>query len=100
MEEDNLVTTSVGPDNNKVVRKYEVTEDGVVLVRFTYTFTHTSFFNKVRRLLKIKLTNINEYGNRYEDYALNRCSLYFQTMTHEKSGQVAKRYFKRLSKAT
>ncbi|XP_076548559.1 fatty acid-binding protein isoform X3 [Osmia lignaria lignaria] len=50
MEGDSLVTTSVGPDNNKLVRKYEVTEDGVVL-----------------------------------------------TMTHEKSGQVAKRYFKRLS---
>ncbi|XP_026670937.1 uncharacterized protein LOC108626820 [Ceratina calcarata] len=50
MEEDGLVTVSVGPDNNKVVRKYEVTKDGVVLI-----------------------------------------------MTHEKSGQVAKRYFKRLS---
>ncbi|XP_076245301.1 fatty acid-binding protein-like [Calliopsis andreniformis] len=49
MEGDSLVTVSVGPDNTKIVRKYEVTEDGVVL-----------------------------------------------TMTHEKSGQVAKRYFKRL----
>ena len=50
MEGDSLVTVSVGPDNNKVVRKYETTEDGVLL-----------------------------------------------TMTHEKSGQVAKRYFTRLS---
>ncbi|XP_060814558.1 uncharacterized protein LOC132906406 isoform X2 [Bombus pascuorum] len=50
MEGDNLVTVSVGPDNNKVVRKYEITKDGVVLI-----------------------------------------------MTHEKSGQVGKRYFKRLS---
>ncbi|KAK1119261.1 hypothetical protein K0M31_013450 [Melipona bicolor] len=50
MEGDNLVTVSVGPDNNKVVRKYEITKDGVVLV-----------------------------------------------MTHEMSGQVGKRYFKRLS---
>ncbi|XP_017790990.1 PREDICTED: fatty acid-binding protein 12-like isoform X1 [Habropoda laboriosa] len=50
MEGDSLVTVSVGPDNNKVLRKYAVTEDGVVL-----------------------------------------------TMTHENSGQVAKRYFKRLS---
>ncbi|XP_076755915.1 fatty acid-binding protein-like isoform X2 [Xylocopa sonorina] len=50
MDGDNLVTVSVGPGNNKVVRKYEVTEDGLIL-----------------------------------------------TMTHETSGQVAKRYFKRLS---
>ncbi|CAL7947096.1 unnamed protein product [Xylocopa violacea] len=50
MDEDGLVTISVGPGNNKVVRKYELTEDGLVL-----------------------------------------------TMTHESSGQVAKRYFKRLS---
>ncbi|XP_017757721.1 PREDICTED: fatty acid-binding protein 12-like isoform X2 [Eufriesea mexicana] len=50
MEGDNLVTVSVGPDNNKVIRKHELTQDGLVL-----------------------------------------------TMTHEKSGQVAKRYFKRLS---
>ena len=50
MEGDSLVTVSVGPDNNKVVRKYKTTEDGVLL-----------------------------------------------TMTHEKSGQVAKRYFTRLS---
>ena len=49
MESDSLVTVSVGPDNNKVVRKYETTEDGVLL-----------------------------------------------TMTHEKSGQVAKRYFTRI----
>ncbi|XP_015435656.1 PREDICTED: fatty acid-binding protein, adipocyte-like [Dufourea novaeangliae] len=50
MEEDSLVTVSVGAGNNKVVRKYEVIKDGVLL-----------------------------------------------TMTHEQSGQVAKRYFKRLS---
>ncbi|XP_012138901.1 fatty acid-binding protein isoform X2 [Megachile rotundata] len=49
MEGDSIVTHSVGPDNTKVVRKYDVTEDGLVL-----------------------------------------------TMTHEKSGQVAKRYFKRI----
>lgn len=50
MEGDSLVTVSVGPDDNKVIRKYEITEDGVLL-----------------------------------------------TMTHESSGQVGKRYFKRLS---
>ncbi|XP_031843562.1 fatty acid-binding protein isoform X3 [Nomia melanderi] len=50
MEGDSLVTVSVGPNNNKVIRRYEVTEDGILL-----------------------------------------------TMTHETSGQVGKRYFKRLS---
>ncbi|XP_076280782.1 fatty acid-binding protein-like [Lasioglossum baleicum] len=50
MEGDSLVTVSVGPGDNKVIRKYEITEDGVLL-----------------------------------------------TMTHESSGQVGKRYFKRLS---
>lgn len=49
LEGDNLVTVSVGPNNNKVLRKYEITKDGIVLI-----------------------------------------------MTHEKSGQIAKRYFKRL----
>ncbi|XP_006610492.1 sodium/calcium exchanger regulatory protein 1-like [Apis laboriosa] len=49
LEGDNLVTVSVGPNNSKVLRKYEITKDGVVLI-----------------------------------------------MTHEKSGQIGKRYFKRL----
>lgn len=49
MDGDSLVTTSITPDNSKVLRKYEFTDDNVVL-----------------------------------------------TLTHEKSGQVAKRYFKRL----
>lgn len=40
MEGDNLVTVSVGPDNNKVVRKYEITQDGVVLVRFVYVLKY------------------------------------------------------------
>lgn len=46
MEEDNLVTVSVGPDNNKVVRKYEITKDGVVLVRSIYMSVriYTSFY--------------------------------------------------------
>lgn len=30
------MTVSVGPNNSKVLRKYEITKDGVVLVCFIY----------------------------------------------------------------
>ncbi|XP_050586324.1 sodium/calcium exchanger regulatory protein 1-like isoform X2 [Bombus affinis] len=50
MEGDNLVIVSVCPDNSKIVRKYEFTEDGMVWI-----------------------------------------------ISHDKSGKIGKRYFKRLS---
>lgn len=40
LEGDNLVTVSVGPNNTKVIRKYEITKDGVVLVCFIYISIH------------------------------------------------------------
>lgn len=60
MEGDNLVTVSVGPDNNKVVRKYEITKDGVVLVRSICMSVHiyTSFY---RSYNSIQNFNLNIY---------------------------------------
>ena len=62
MEGDNLVTVSVGPDNNKVVRKYEITKDGVVLVRFIHALKYIRKYISMQKLLPI-LPNVLKTQN-------------------------------------
>lgn len=71
MEGDSLVTVSVGPDNNKVVRKYELTEDGVLLVRSILRFLRhykgtSQYLDKVHEQLHILI-----YGKPLHVYMKN-----------------------------
>lgn len=76
LEEDgSIVINSEAQNGTKVIRKYEIKEDQIILVIQCHFLLRRDSIS-------------NSDSNLY--------SFVFQTMTHEQSGQVAKRYFKKV----